>query len=341
MNKVTSESVTDTAFSGHPDSKASVLSRYQRKVHQRLFRTKAQDALPHSITHERIYIVPTRRGWVFLLSLLLMLVGAINYNLSLGYALCFLLTGLFAASLLATYRNISGIEILRISSPESTLGNELPFVITFGNNTHIERKGIDVGNNETLTCFNLAAHNESHVTVNMNAIHRGLQPCGRLTISSDFPVGLWITWSYVHVDCKGLVFPRAELAPPPLPFDQRVSSQGLARSSTQGEFESLREYQPGDAMGSIAWKVAARGMGLFTRQFASESLSGELKLRWQETRTLSDTEQRLSRLAAWAQLATKEGLPFSLEMPGGQLSAACSENHLRSAMRLLALHGTN
>jgi hypothetical protein len=55
------------------------------------------DSGPLRLTHKRIYILPTRRGWAFLLTLVLMLLGALNYALSLGFLFVFILGGMFHA----------------------------------------------------------------------------------------------------------------------------------------------------------------------------------------------------------------------------------------------------
>jgi hypothetical protein len=46
-----------------------------------------------TLTQRNIYIVPTRAGFMFLLVLVVMLLASINYQLSLGYVLTFLLAG--------------------------------------------------------------------------------------------------------------------------------------------------------------------------------------------------------------------------------------------------------
>ena len=38
-----------------------------------------------TLSQQNIYILPTKGGWVFALTLLVMLVSAINYQLNLGY----------------------------------------------------------------------------------------------------------------------------------------------------------------------------------------------------------------------------------------------------------------
>lgn len=306
---------------------------------QRIFRTRALDTLPKTVTHERIYIVPSRRGWMFVLTLLVMLIGAINYNLSLGYALCFLLTGLFAASLIATYRNFSGIDVIRVNQPEATLGEPLQFSLTLANSNSAKRFDIDVGNADIVTRVDLESHKEAPATVAIVSTQRGWQPSGRFTLSSDYPLGLWFTWSYVHMDWNGLVYPKPEHKPPPLPFNNESISQGQSRSANQGDFDSLREYQQGDTPGSIAWKTAARGMGLHTRQFVSENPGSDLTLDWDSTRALGESEKRLSRLAGWAKEANQNGVPYALEIPGYKMASSTGEQHLRQTLRHLALYG--
>ena len=100
------------------------------RLRQRIFRSRAEDTLPHVVTHQRVYIVPTKRGFAFLLALLLMLIASVNYALSLGYALCFILTGLFAASLLHTYRNLAGIKVKHIKSFDAFTGRDAFFSIS-------------------------------------------------------------------------------------------------------------------------------------------------------------------------------------------------------------------
>ena len=64
-----------------------------------------------TLHRRRIYILPTRRGVFFGLLLLLLLLGSINYALSLGFVLTFLLAGLGHVAMLHTYRNLSGIQL--------------------------------------------------------------------------------------------------------------------------------------------------------------------------------------------------------------------------------------
>src|SRR6478736_10568991 len=63
------------------------------------------------LVHRRVYIVPTQLGWLFALTLLILLVGSINYALSLGFALTFLLAGMGFAGMVHTVRNLAHLSL--------------------------------------------------------------------------------------------------------------------------------------------------------------------------------------------------------------------------------------
>src|SRR5690348_1149095 len=80
-----------------------------RRMRQRAFRFAPADRSPVVLHHSRIYILPTRRGRAVIATLFLMLLTSLNYALSLGLAVTFLLGGLIASTLLHTFRNLAEI----------------------------------------------------------------------------------------------------------------------------------------------------------------------------------------------------------------------------------------
>ena len=71
-------------------------------VQRWLFRLGPDEDLPIVLTQRRIFILPTRGGVLYASVLAVMLIGAINYNLSLGHALVFLLAGLGLVAMVET-----------------------------------------------------------------------------------------------------------------------------------------------------------------------------------------------------------------------------------------------
>ncbi|MGQ7845534.1 DUF58 domain-containing protein [Granulosicoccus sp. 3-233] len=308
------------------------------RIRQRLFRVRPEDRLPHLVSHQRVYIVPTGRGWAFLLALLLMLVASVNYALSLGYALCFLLTGLFAATLLHTYRNLAGLQVSRISGGECFAGESLPFDITLTNNRSQVRHGLRLATTEAcVSGIRLEPARDTRMVLPLPTTRRGVLPLGRLTLQSDWPLGLWTCWSYLHVQTQGLVFPRPETNPPALPLSAGDDGDTNPRPGLQGDVSGLRHYQPGDSIGSIAWKSAARGQGLLVRSFDSDEGLGKTALSLHST-GLHALEQQLSRLCAWVLLAESRQTPYALQLSTRQLPAAQGSEQRVRALQALALH---
>ena len=311
----------------------------QGALWQRVFRTRAEDVLPHTIAHQRIYIVPSKRGAAFLFTLLLMLVASINYALSLGYALSFLLTGLFAASLLHTYRNLAGLCVLNIKSHDTFATDDARFDISLQNNQARARHGIRLSaTSDTFTRVRVGANDKAHATLAIKTQARGVCKLGRLTLQSDWPLGLWTCWSYLHVPSQCLVFPQPEQDAPPLPTDTGAQEGPRSAVSLQGDVAGLRNYQPGDSIGTIAWKSAARGLGLQSRTFDSESALAHTVLNLQRTGVAS-LEAQLSRLCAWVLDAEESRRDYTLQLLGYALDKGHGREHREQALSALANYG--
>ena len=79
--------------------------------------SKAKQGGSALIGIRQIYILPTRWGLLYALMLISMLVGSINYNLSMGFVLTFLLASLGHLAMLHTWRNLVHCQIDVIRAP--------------------------------------------------------------------------------------------------------------------------------------------------------------------------------------------------------------------------------
>lgn len=305
---------------------------------QRMFRTRPEDVLPLKIEHQRIYILPTRRGLAFLFSLLVMLIASVNYALSLGYALCFLLTGLFAASLLHTYRNVAGIRFNQIKTENAFAGENVSFLVNMHNQTELDRIGVTIKATDASDLVDLNAHGTATANIVKATTRRGVRSLGRVTVTSTYPLGLWRTWCYIHNGVQATVYPKPEASPPPLPAHSIDADGESAHKSNQGEIAGLGEYNPGDALSSIAWKAAARGQGLYVKTFEEENSGGQTHLSLHAT-GLTDIEQQVSRLSAWIQAAERSQTEFSFDIPGTHLDVGIGPKHKERALVALATYG--
>jgi uncharacterized protein (DUF58 family) len=318
-------------------STAANARSWSSRWRQRLWRLAPADRGTVVLRHRRIYILPTRRGLAMLATLATMLLASMNYALSLGHALTFLVTGLVAAALLHTFRNLAGIAASPLAAGEAFAGGEITFTLSLAN-AGAARRGIVVtpASGRSVT-VDLPAGATRQVQVTIIAARRGRVALGRITLSTDFPLGLWRGWAYVHFPLAGIAYPAPEAPPPALPsgvegFDVRHSAR-----AADAELAGLRDYHPGDALNRIAWKAVARGAGWYTKQFEGAGGSGTLEFHWVELPSSLDTEARLSRLSAWILAAEREARAFSLTLPGTNLPASSGAGHRRAALSALAL----
>ncbi len=247
-----------------------------------MWRLAPADVDPVVLRHSRIYILPTGRGAALMTTLLIMLLTAMNYALSLGYAFVFIVGGLVAAALLATFRNLAGVAVAPVAAGEAFAGGELAFTLSIASNAR-DRVGLLVtaqdGHAEVI---DVPAAATRPASISITARRRGRRDLGRVTLSSDFPLGLWRAWSYVHFPLAGVVYPAPEAGAPPLPLGVRGSDSRRSAEASDAELAGVRDYQTGDPHNRVAWKAVARGAGWYTKQFEGSGGGGALTLDWSE-----------------------------------------------------------
>ena len=91
---------------------APVRRRFQRWWQARL---PLSDTL--ALTQRNVYILPTGAGWMLVLTLLVLLIASINYQLNLGYLLTFLLAGSAVVGMHICHANLRGLT-LHLKAPE-------------------------------------------------------------------------------------------------------------------------------------------------------------------------------------------------------------------------------
>src|SRR5687768_355842 len=94
------------------------------------------------LVHRRVYIVPARLGFFFAATLVVLLVGSINYALSLGFALTFLLAGLGLAGMVHTARNLARIAVTPGRAEPTFAGESAQFRLYLDGRAGFDRPSI-------------------------------------------------------------------------------------------------------------------------------------------------------------------------------------------------------
>ena len=310
----------------------------KRRIDAWVFQSRGPEKGAVTLVQRRVYILPTRGGLTFVVVLVLMLLGSINYTLSLGFVLTFLLGAMGVNTMIHTFRNLARLRISAGRVSPVFAGDEARFTLAVENPSDFDRYNIAVTwQKREPMHFDVAARRTMLARVSVPAPRRGILRPGRFTLFTEFPLGLYQAWSYVHLDMYCTVYPKP--APPGIPLPRTTVSGGRGADHGRGDndFAGLRQYHPGDSPRHIAWKAAARDRGLLTKQFSGNALS-QLWLAWDQTPPMLSTEDRLSRLARWVLDAEAEGLSYGLRLPGKVVPLGAGDAQRERCLEALAMH---
>lgn len=300
------------------------------------------------LTQRNVYILPTKAGFTFALTLLTLLLASINYQLNLGYVLTFLLAGAALVSMHVTHNSLRGLSLhLKPVAPVFALQAAV-FEVVLANPKHA-RYGlglkVQAAADSSLAWVDVPAMGQTSARLSWVAQARGLHTVPTLSVETRFPLGLFRAWAVWRPAAQVLVYPAPEQPTPPLPTSRaEAQATGPARGSGGTELEGVRGYRRGDPLKLVVWKKAAQAQasgGDLVMRDTTAAASQQLWLEWQQAPGLAP-EERLSRLAAWVLAADSPapnapGVRYGLNLPGVHLPPDQGDAHRRACLQALAL----
>ena len=303
-----------------------------------------------TLTQRNVYILPTRPGFMMGITLLVLLIASINFQLNLGYVLTFLLTGSAVVGMHVCHGTLRGIT-MNLVAPEPQFAGAS---VTIGVNLLSQRRsprygiGLAVLGTEHWSWTDVPAQGSAKVQVAFQPPRRGLHPVPALTAETRFPLGTFRVWTVWRPAAKVLVYPAAELHPPPLPpGEPRAGGAAAVQRQSTGEFDGIRAYRRGDPLKLVVWKKTAKSDTLVSRD-ALQVQRFELWLDLAHTGVTGASagptggggaafERALSRLCAWVLMADKQGLQYGLRLQGQEIAPGHGEAHKKNCLQALAV----
>ncbi len=342
----------NTLASNGPGSGASTLLggllhpvRFARRRFQGWFEARLPLQDSQTLTQRNVYILPTRPGFTLAATLLLLLVGSINYQLNLGYLLTFLLAGSAIVGMHVCHRTLRGMTLNLVAPDAQFVGSNAVIAINLVNEQRRVRYGIGLGvlsqgdpspTERHWVWADVPAQGIATVHVAFKPARRGLQAVPALTAETRFPLGTFRVWTVWRPAAKVLVYPAPEAHPPPLPMGEpRSGGASAAQIHATGEYDGVRAYRRGDPLKIVVWKKAAKADELVSRD-AQQVQRYELWLDFAQA-GVADTEHKLSRLCAWVLEAHKRGVDYGLRLPGLEIKPSAGEVHKKRCLEGLAL----
>lgn len=296
------------------------------------------------LTQRNVYILPTAAGGMLALTVLVMLIASINFQLNMGYLLTFLLAGSATAGMLAGHATLRGLT-LHLRAPEPVFaGQHCLLRVQLHNPARAARYGVgltlDAQADSAGLCTTVAG--AAALDIAWLAPARGRLALPRLRVFTRFPMGMFRAWALWQPAGTALVYPAAQADAPPLPSAPAPHGATQHSCAAPGtDFEGLRPYRAGDPPKSIVWKKVAQAVArgsadLVSRDSTAPPAGGDLILDLPST-GLQELEQSLSRLCAWVLAAHAGGLRFGLTLPGQTIAADAGPAHRDRCLKALAL----
>ncbi len=289
---------------------------------------------------KRIYILPTRFGFVFLAGAAIMILIGASYQNNLVNLLSYFMLSLIFIAMIQTHNNLKDVRIEMLETEGGFKGTEFVITTVLSNEGKDSRFGLEASYKglKLLMAYEnvlpLVAHGTLKLRSSFEARERGRHEVDRVKVSSAYPLGLFRAWMWLPVKTSYFVYPEP-IGDRPLPAGAATEEPGPTLLSAAGEdFHGHRKYETGDSARHIDWKAKARGRGLLVKEFSGGS-PGAVALDWYQLDGIS-TEAKLSQLSRWVDEARKRKLNFSLRLPRKTLPLAHGLQHSTRCLEALA-----
>jgi uncharacterized protein (DUF58 family) len=286
---------------------------------------------------KRIFILPSYFGFIYILTTLIMLIGALNYNNNPAFMLTFLLMSIALVAILHSYRNLTQLSFRSVKTVPSFAGHPVQYWILVDNHGGGQRVAIELSAaDQPPVVVNAPADDATTVHLNLPTYKRGKIPFCVVTVETRYPFGLYRAWSYIRIEASCLVYPTpAGTSSRPLPSPNIHGDKESNQLGTD-DYLGLRNYHAGDSIKHIHWKAYARGQALLTKQF-SLAESDEIWFDWDALQGM-DTEARLSQLTRWILDADENNYSYGLIIPGCRYEPSLGEQHKHLCLKALAVY---
>lgn len=287
--------------------------------------------------NRRLYILPTRFGYLFAIVLLFLFLAAINYQNSMAFVLTFMLISLGIISLWQTHKNLLGLTIkLQIPRPVFCGEDcEFRFEVSHANKSRRHAIGIQY-EDAPPEYLSLEPEASGELRLRLPTRHRGqFKPRG-IILFSRYPTGLFHAWGWLKFDVPILVYPKPDSS---IRLQQTMVEQYDGKTATStiegNDFAGLREHRKGESLRHISWKAYAQGKGLLTKTFQGHARPS-LWIDWSQLREGS-LEDKLGFMTALVLAAEKEEQKYGLRLPDTTIEQGYGSAHKHACLQALAL----
>jgi uncharacterized protein (DUF58 family) len=312
--------------------------QWRHKLIQRWLNKRIPAVSRHVLRYRQIFIFPTKVGFGYAGLVLIILIGATNYQNNLAFALVFWLVSLGFLAIAYTFRNLLNLDIRGLPIPAAFAGDRVQTDFLIVSTHQHQAIGLGLGR-QVQTIIPSVNQSPTRTSININAPIRGIYQLPRIYIETQYPLGIIHAWSWLRFNQTYWIYPQP-IQPPLNRSNEGINDDDADAESIQGrgdDFHGLKQYEPGDSPKRIDWKAYARERGLHTKDMRTPQ-SNALWFRWQDFPGATP-ELRLSYICYLVCEAAKEDAEFGISIPGFKSALSHGDSHKRLCLESLASWG--
>jgi len=317
-------------------AQASAWTRLREDVIRWVTRRHRRDGRQTQITRDRVYILPTRHGYLLVAVLIVMLLGAINYSNNMAFLLTFLVVGIGHNTMWYTHRNLLGLKLALLPVEPVFAGQTPRLRLRLDDAAGRAREALQLSLGSLRSSLgSVDATGQGQLELVLPPMERGVYRLPRQRLATRYPLGLLEAWTWLTLDTEVVVYPQ-----PAERTDSMATASGAAQADadiTQGqdsEPDQLRDYRPGDSPRKMLWKAVARSGRLIVRENSTQQVASDW-LDWDAVPG-HDIEARLALLCRWILDRQTAQQPYGLRMPGVEITPGLGPDHLARCLYPLA-----
>lgn len=271
--------------------------------------------------------------------------GAVNTGNNLIYLLVSALLGFMVISGILGKRNLDGLQVRLRFADEIYDGHPTLVGVELTNGRRLlpaQLIDVQLAAEPGSVLFPLVPAGEQEAgRLLLTLTGRGPHSFSAILLNSRYPINFFVRSRYLPIADRCVVFP----APQPCPLPAASSGRQLAdeRAASQrgheGDIDRIHEYQPGDPLRRIHWRLSARHDQLKVKDLAAAA-SEPL---WVDPRECpgASLEEKLRCAVYLINQGGRAERPVGLRLPGQRLAPATGRPHRLKLLHHLAGYGKN
>ena len=314
-------------------TRPALFSKLKAKLFSLLLKNK-HNTEQLTLTHNSIYILPSKLGSSFLLVTALNFILAVNYQNNLILVMAYLMLVVMIFSLLIGYNNVKGLTVSYKRHIASYAPSCAQLELQLSHDKTCQSLQF-IYENKILTTIAETTTPSQLVSLELPLKQRGEYPLKRLKIISRYPFGLVSVWSYLQLAHTIFVYPQ-QRKPVQQADQQNHHSMGAGdQKNNHGsdEFDGLSPHQLGMNMKRVSWKHYAKTQQLMVKEFVNYSAQSVF---FDFNQLQGNTESRLQQLSYLISQAYLQGTRYGLQLEASYFEVNEGKAHCKNCLKALS-----